>query len=136
MSVVIPLSFKFAKNYISTGTQIAPFLPIKVTSSVFQNIYGVLLFLFRLPFFLCLSISYFLVFQWLPIGSLVRKAWLWSILLSLGVWWVDLQVEGVKKGYVSFPLTSKKEGERENQLTSLTAAPLPKKLTGSPNPTP
>ncbi|KAL0632571.1 Lysophosphatidic acid:oleoyl-CoA acyltransferase 1 [Maublancomyces gigas] len=80
------------------GTQIAPFLPIKGTTSVFQNIYGVLLFLFRLPFFLCLSISYFLVFQWLPIGSLARKTWLWSILLSSGVWWVDLQVEGVKKG--------------------------------------
>lgn len=86
------------------GTQIAPFLPINGSNSTVQGAIGLFLFAFRLPFFLCLSISYFLVFQWLPIGSFIRKAWLWSILLSSGVWWIDLQVEGVRKGYcVLFP---------------------------------
>ncbi|KAL7274942.1 Lysophosphatidic acid:oleoyl-CoA acyltransferase 1 [Rhizina undulata] len=91
---------KFSQ-YRDRGTGIAPFLPINVPRSTFQNVYGVALFLFRLPFFVSVFLSYFLIFHWLPIGSFVRKAWLWSILGCGGVWWVDLQVEGVKKGSLS-----------------------------------
>lgn len=40
--------------------------------------------------------------QWLPIGSLGKKASLWSILGAPGVWWIDLQIDGVKKGCVSY----------------------------------
>ncbi len=36
--------------------------------------------------------------QWLPIGSLGKKASLWLILGAPGVWWIDLQIDGVKKG--------------------------------------
>jgi len=44
-------------------------------------------------------LAYFIVFAWLPIGSLGRKAALWCILGIPGIWWVDLQIDGVKKGY-------------------------------------
>ncbi|KAA8907368.1 hypothetical protein FN846DRAFT_947569 [Sphaerosporella brunnea] len=85
-------------NYRDRGTQIAPFLPINGQRSTFQTIYGAIIFLFRLPFFLSVAGSYLLFVHWLPVGSLIRKAWLWSILGVCGVWWVDLQVEGVKRG--------------------------------------
>ncbi|KAF8541106.1 hypothetical protein BDD12DRAFT_733188 [Trichophaea hybrida] len=84
-------------NYRDRGTQIAPFLPICYTQSPLQNLSGVLFFLLRLPFFVFFVGSY-LFLHWLPVGSLVRKAWLWSILGVCGVWWVDLQVEGVRRG--------------------------------------
>lgn len=45
------------------------------------------------------AISYFLVLQWMPIGVLGRKASLWCILGIPGIWWIDLQIDGVKKGY-------------------------------------
>jgi hypothetical protein len=80
------------------GTQIAPFLPINGPRSTFQTIYGAIIFLFRLPFFISVAAPYLLFVHWLPVGSLIRKAWLWSILGVCGVWWVDLQVEGVKRG--------------------------------------
>lgn len=35
----------------------------------------------------------------MPIGVLGRKASLWCILGLPGIWWVDLQIDGVKKGY-------------------------------------
>lgn len=84
---------------IYAGTQIAPFLPIHVHRTAFQSFVSFLIFLLRLPFFLSVAGSYFLIVHWLPVGSFVRKAWLWSILGVCGVWWVDLQVEGVKRGY-------------------------------------
>ena len=40
--------------------------------------------------------------QWLPIGSLGKKASLWLILGAPGVWWIDLQIDGVKKGFVPY----------------------------------
>lgn len=49
---------------------------------------------------LTVTLSYFFVLQWLPIGSLGKKASLWLILGVPGVWWIDLQIDGVKKGYV------------------------------------
>ncbi|KAK2873762.1 hypothetical protein FQN49_002090 [Arthroderma sp. PD_2] len=36
--------------------------------------------------------------EWLPIGSLGKKVSLWTILGIPGIWWVDLQIEGVKRG--------------------------------------
>lgn len=50
---------------------------------------------------LTVTLSYFFVLQWLPIGSLGKKASLWLMLGVPGVWWIDLQIDGVKKGYVS-----------------------------------
>jgi 1-acyl-sn-glycerol-3-phosphate acyltransferase len=58
----------------------------------------IFLFLFKLPFFVCVSTTYFLFLQWFPLGSLLKKAVLWMILGIPGVWWIDLQIDGVKKG--------------------------------------
>jgi 1-acylglycerol-3-phosphate O-acyltransferase len=51
------------------------------------------------PLLIIFALSYFLVLQWLPIGILGRKAGLWCILGIPGIWWIDLQIDGVKKGY-------------------------------------
>ncbi|KAF3924959.1 hypothetical protein ABW21_db0209711 [Orbilia brochopaga] len=48
--------------------------------------------------------SYFLFLQFMPLGGLFQKGMLWICMLVAGVWWVDLQVEGVKRGTLSrFP---------------------------------
>jgi hypothetical protein len=48
---------------------------------------------------LFLSIFYFLILEWLPLSlSLVKRAAMWVLLAVPGVWWIDLQVDGVKRG--------------------------------------
>jgi len=42
---------------------------------------------------------YLLIFSWLPIGSLGKKAVLWVILGIPGIWWIDIRIDGVKRGY-------------------------------------
>jgi 1-acylglycerol-3-phosphate O-acyltransferase len=37
----------------------------------------------------------------MPLGVLGRKASLWCILGIPGIWWIDLQIDGVKKGYIT-----------------------------------
>ncbi|KAF3906142.1 hypothetical protein ABW20_dc0100400 [Dactylellina cionopaga] len=37
----------------------------------------------------------------MPLGALFQKGILWICMLVAGVWWVDLQVEGVKRGTLS-----------------------------------
>jgi hypothetical protein len=36
--------------------------------------------------------------QWTTPGTLLRKANLWCIIGIPGIWWVDLQVDGVRRG--------------------------------------
>lgn len=86
--------------YRCPGSGIAPFFSIPTQSSGIYLPLHIFLFLFRLPFLLTVALSYFIVLQWLPIGSLGKKACLWSILGVPGVWWIDLQIDGVRKGYV------------------------------------
>ena len=57
------------------------------------------LYVCRVPLLILFSLSYFLVLQWMPIGILGKKAALWCILGIPGIWWIDLQIDGVKKGY-------------------------------------
>jgi 1-acyl-sn-glycerol-3-phosphate acyltransferase len=45
-----------------------------------------------------IAATYFLFLQWFPLGSLFKKAVLWMILGIPGIWWIDLQIDGVKKG--------------------------------------
>lgn len=59
------------------------------------------LFLFRLPFFLCYAALYFLFLQQLPLPVVLRKLLLWGIIGIPGIWWVDLQLDGVKRGSLS-----------------------------------
>lgn len=59
-----------------------------------------MLLFIRLPVLFGAIVTYFGLLQWLPIGSLGRKASLWLILGVPGIWWIDLQIDGVKKGYI------------------------------------
>lgn len=80
------------------GSGIAPFLPIPAESAGLYLPFHAFLFVCRVPLLLVFALSYFLVLQWMPIGVLGRKASLWCILGIPGIWWIDLQIDGVKKG--------------------------------------
>lgn len=56
------------------------------------------IFFFRLPVFLTYAFSYFFFFHWLPLPVLARKVALWCMMGIPGIWWVDLQLDGVKRG--------------------------------------
>ncbi|KAH8589284.1 hypothetical protein B0O99DRAFT_637273 [Bisporella sp. PMI_857] len=88
------------------GSGIAPFFPISPEPAGIYLPFYIFLFFFKLPFFFTVSAGYFLFLQWLPLGSLLKKAILWMILGIPGVWWIDLQIDGVKKG----SLAKKHEG--------------------------
>merc|ERR1711964_737402 len=80
------------------GSGIAPFFPVSSThTGIYFPVY-VFLFLFKLPFFITVATTYFIFLQRFPLGSLFKKAILWMILGIPGIWWIDLQIDGVKKG--------------------------------------
>ena len=81
------------------GSGIAPFFPVPTLASGFHLPFHVFLFLVRLPLLISATLAYFFVLQWLPIGSLGKKASLWVILGIPGIWWIDLQIDGVRRGY-------------------------------------
>ncbi|KAH8805716.1 hypothetical protein F5884DRAFT_456517 [Xylogone sp. PMI_703] len=83
------------------GSGIAPFFPVSSPSAGIYLPIRVFLFLFKLPFFFAVTTTYFIFLQWFPLGSLVKKALLWMILGIPGIWWIDLQIDGVKKGSLS-----------------------------------
>ena len=60
--------------------------------------FHIFLFLCRLPILLALFFAYFVVLQWFPLGSLGNKAIFWLMLGTPGIWWIDLQIDGVKRG--------------------------------------
>ncbi|KAI8941930.1 hypothetical protein NX059_000044 [Plenodomus lindquistii] len=81
------------------GTAIAPFLP--VPPPPFSLVWApIRLFLFcvRAPLVVCVSIFYFVFLEYASFGSTVKYGVLWLMLGIPGVWWVDLQVDGVKRG--------------------------------------
>jgi hypothetical protein len=59
------------------------------------------LYFLRLPFLISVSFVYFAFLEWIPIGQAVKYIALWLMLGIPGVWWVDLQVDGVRRGYVT-----------------------------------
>ncbi|KAJ6437678.1 vacuolar protein sorting protein [Purpureocillium lavendulum] len=83
------------------ATGIAPFLPVSTPLSVVSTLTHGLLFLFRLPFFLTYAASYFVLFHYLPLPVIARKVALWGLMAIPGIWWVDLQLDGVKRGTLS-----------------------------------
>ncbi|KIX07912.1 uncharacterized protein Z518_02566 [Rhinocladiella mackenziei CBS 650.93] len=85
-------------TYKFAGSGIAPFLPIPTESAGLRLPFHFFLFICRVPLMLVFALSYFLILQWMPIGVLGRKASLWCILGIPGIWWIDLQIDGVKKG--------------------------------------
>lgn len=56
------------------------------------------LFLFRIPLFLTYFLGYFLFFHFLPLPVIFRKVALWGLMAIPGIWWIDLQLDGVKRG--------------------------------------
>jgi hypothetical protein len=86
----------------ATGTAIAPFLPIpSPPANVLWTPIHTLLFALRLFPVLSISLLYFLLLEILPIPITIKKCVLWLLLAVPGVWWVDLQVDGVKRGRLS-----------------------------------
>ncbi|KAJ4329126.1 Lysophosphatidic acid:oleoyl-CoA acyltransferase 1 [Fusarium piperis] len=80
------------------ATGIAPFLPVSTPLSAVATLTHGALFLFRLPFFLFFFLGYFLIFHFLPLPVIFRKVALWGLMAIPGIWWVDLQLDGVKRG--------------------------------------
>ncbi|KAK7519238.1 hypothetical protein IWZ03DRAFT_168721 [Phyllosticta citriasiana] len=85
-------------QYRDRGSGIAPFFPVRPEPSGIALPLHIFLFACRLPLLLGASAIYFLLLSWLPVGLLVRKAALWLILGIPGVWWIDLQIDGVRRG--------------------------------------
>ncbi len=94
-----PRKSNFVANCISAGTSIAPFFPVSppTIGIIWQPLY-LFLFCVRAPFVVAFSLLYFLVLEWVPIGRRLKYGVLWLMLGIPGVWWVDLQVDGVKRG--------------------------------------
>ncbi|EWC46991.1 hypothetical protein DRE_03753 [Drechslerella stenobrocha 248] len=88
-------------QYRDRGTGIAPFIPFATSASTFQLPVAAVLFALRAPMLMAMAASYFLVLQFMPLGAFFQKGMLWMCMLVAGVWWVDLQVEGVKRGTLS-----------------------------------
>ncbi|KAF5645257.1 acyltransferase vps66 [Fusarium tjaetaba] len=80
------------------ATGIAPFLPVSTPVSALATFSHAALFLFRLPFFIAYFLGYFLFFHFLPLPVIFRKVALWGLMAIPGIWWVDLQLDGVKRG--------------------------------------
>ncbi|KAK7744290.1 Lysophosphatidic acid:oleoyl-CoA acyltransferase 1 [Diatrype stigma] len=87
------------------GSGISPFIPSSTPTSTFQTLLRSFVFLFRLPLFVSYCAVYFLFLS--PLGRVLRlplacrKLLLWGMLGIPGVWWVDLQLDGVKRGSLS-----------------------------------
>ncbi|KAK0392016.1 hypothetical protein NLU13_1514 [Sarocladium strictum] len=83
------------------ATGIAPFLPVTTPVSALAFVWHTFIFLFRLPFFFTYALSYFIFLHLLPIPVVVRKVALWGLMAIPGIWWVDLQLDGVKRGHLA-----------------------------------
>ncbi|RMZ78426.1 hypothetical protein DV738_g3854, partial [Chaetothyriales sp. CBS 135597] len=81
------------------GSGIAPFLPIPTEPPGLYLPIHAFLFAIRVSMITFIGIFYFLFLQWLP--TLLKRAALWIILGIPGIWWIDLQIDGVKKGSLS-----------------------------------
>lgn len=81
------------------GTSIAPFFPTSPPQDgIAWLLIKVPLFLIRLPAIFFLSIFQFFILEYLPISSSIKNGATMPLLFIAGVLWVDLQVDGVKRG--------------------------------------
>ncbi|KAF2497563.1 hypothetical protein BU16DRAFT_525209 [Lophium mytilinum] len=81
------------------GTAIAPFFPVtSPPSGLLWMPVHLFLFAIRVPALLCFSMFYFTILRWLPVGSFAKKAVLWCMIGIPGIWWIDLQIDRVKRG--------------------------------------
>lgn len=84
--------------FFSIATGISPFLPVATPLSAVSVVTHAILFIFRLPLFIAYAASYFILFHHLPLPVIARKIALWGLMAIPGIWWVDLQLDGVKRG--------------------------------------
>ncbi|KAI1215148.1 uncharacterized protein F4807DRAFT_23059 [Annulohypoxylon truncatum] len=101
------------------GSGISPFIPSTTPASFLSKLLHGALFLFRLPFFLGYSAFFFLFLDHLPsllIPQVVRKLLLWTLLGIPGIWWVDLQLDGVKRGSLSQQPSSRFPGNAPRSI--------------------
>ncbi|EXJ62150.1 hypothetical protein A1O7_02583 [Cladophialophora yegresii CBS 114405] len=104
------------------GSGIAPFLPIPTESAGIALPFHIFLYICRVPLLIIFALSWFLVLQWMPLGILGRKAALWCILGIPGIWWIDLQIDGVKKG--SLAQNKSKIPQEGSIIASSSASPI------------
>lgn len=84
------------------GTSIAPFFPpAPAQDGLIWSLFKVPLFFVRLPAVFFLSIFHFCIVEYLPVGASVVNGVIMTLLCIAGVLWVDLQVDGVKRGSLS-----------------------------------
>lgn len=90
------------------GSGIAPFFPIQPPASS-SLLFPLHLFLFciRIPLLAFAWLVWLTIIQWLPAGGILRKANQWCLLGIPGVWWIDLQVDGVRRGSLSLDSPSR-----------------------------
>ncbi|KAI9659467.1 MAG: hypothetical protein M1821_001725 [Bathelium mastoideum] len=116
-------------QYRDRGSGIAPFFPVPTQPAGAFLPFYLFLFAVRIPFLVTFTIAYFLIFQWLPIGSLGKKAALWLMIGTPGIWWIDLQIDGVKKGYRRTPptptQTKNRSPDKHSSLAKHTSTRLP-----------
>ncbi|KAL2109983.1 hypothetical protein VUR80DRAFT_1738 [Thermomyces stellatus] len=83
------------------GSGIAPFIPVTTETSLVSKLLHTALFFFRLPILLSYATVYFLFLEYLPLPAALRKLLLWGFMCIPGIWWVDLQLDGVRRGHLS-----------------------------------
>lgn len=83
------------------GSGVSPFLPVTTPSTTLSAVPRVFVFLLRFIPFVAYAAVYFLFLQFLPLPAAVRKILLWTLMGIPGIWWVDLQIDGVKRGHLS-----------------------------------
>ncbi|ETS76913.1 hypothetical protein PFICI_10787 [Pestalotiopsis fici W106-1] len=82
------------------GSGVSPFLPHVTPVSPLTKLWHIIVFSIRLPLFAFYAACYFLVLTHLPLPVVLRKLLLWAMLGIPGIWWVDLQLDGVKRGHL------------------------------------
>lgn len=81
------------------GSGVAPFFPVSPhASSPLLLPWYLFLCCIRIPLLAFAWIIWLTLIQWLPAGGVLRKANQWCLLGIPGVWWIDLQVDGVRRG--------------------------------------
>lgn len=83
-----------------------------------------LLFTLRLFPVASISLVYFLLLELLPTPTIIKKCVLWLLLAVPGVWWVDLQVDGVKRGNLSSPQAKNALPKQGDIVASSFTSPL------------
>jgi 1-acyl-sn-glycerol-3-phosphate acyltransferase len=76
-------------------------MPISTPSTTLTSVLHIALFSFRLPIFLFFFTIYFTTLHHLPLPLAARKLLLWGLMSIPGIWWIDLQLDGVKRGTLS-----------------------------------